>query len=280
MTGHLLRIAGITCLAALCISYPFLPGPYDSLAAPLSGMVQGTSMLSAILVTPIAILWLVSEARHSSHVFRYRVATAVASFVVGAAVVLMGLGSIGVSLALPLLAAWLYALWKVIRSLRRLKTLPHVGFDPSPLYFAAVPLLLVIFQFAAARPATDISRRRAMQAAGEIISELEQYRAREGRYPPSLLGIWKDYDPSVVAVERFHYSPHGEAYSLFFEQPRFVHDQFGTREFVVYNPRDEHLIVSHTAWMLRHPPERLQSRQGWYAVRDASQPHWKYFWFD
>ena len=27
-------------------------------------------------------------------------------------------------------------------------------------------------------------------------------------------------------------------------------------------------------------PEELERSQGWYAVQEASSPHWKYFWFD
>jgi hypothetical protein len=40
----------------------------------------------------------------------------------------------------------------------------------------------------------------------------------------------------------------GSTYNLYFEQPKLLLDQFGTREFVVYNPQDSHLLLSHTSW--------------------------------
>jgi hypothetical protein len=74
--------------------------------------------------------------------------------------------------------------------------------------------------------------------------------------------------------------PDGQAYHLFFEQPRFLFDNIGTREFVVYNKLDERFMISHASWILLMTPQELETSQGWYAVRDAPSPHWRYFWFD
>jgi hypothetical protein len=116
--------------------------------------------------------------------------------------------------------------------------------------------------------------------SAELINDIEEYRAANGRYPSSLLAVWKDYHPSVVGIEQFHYAPNRDAYNLFFEQPTFLFDNLGTREFVVYNKLDEHVIPSHAHWILVWTPEELEARQGWYTVHDAPSPHWKYFWFD
>jgi hypothetical protein len=56
--------------------------------------------------------------------------------------------------------------------------------------------------------------------------------------------------------------------------------KIGTEEFVVYNKQDEHIMLSHTSWILIFTPEQMQTTQGWYEVHDAPSPHWKYFWFD
>ena len=69
----------------------------------------------------------------------------------------------------------------------------------------------------------------------------------------------------------------GDAYSLFFEQPSL---RFGTREIVMYNRLDEHVMPSHDTFLLIRTPDQLRTGAGWYAVHDAPQPHWKYFWFD
>jgi len=126
----------------------------------------------------------------------------------------------------------------------------------------------------------QLCRNYAIANSAEIINDIEEYHAMHGRYPNSLQAVWKDYYPSVVGIEKFHYAPDGDAYNLFFEQPRFLFDNVGTREFVVYNKLDEHAMISHTAWILILTPEELETAQGWYAVHDAPSPHWKYFWFD
>jgi len=88
------------------------------------------------------------------------------------------------------------------------------------------------------------------------------------------------YSPSVVGIDKFHYASKDDAYNLFCEQPGFLFGNLGTREFVVYNKRDEQVMITHTAWILTRMPEELEGPNGWYAVRDAQRPHWKYFWFD
>ena len=77
-----------------------------------------------------------------------------------------------------------------------------------------------------------------------------------------------------------HYAPAGSAYSLYFEQPVFLLRNPGTREIVMYNKLDEHVILSHAAWNLTGSPESLAGAQGWFTVHDAPRPHWRYFWFD
>ncbi|MFN2399892.1 MAG: hypothetical protein ABR543_14835 [Gemmatimonadaceae bacterium] len=71
----------------------------------------------------------------------------------------------------------------------------------------------------------------------------------------------------------------GDAYNLFFEQFTF---RLGTREFVMYNPRDQQVMTSHKMDLLQLTPEELALDQtrGHNAVHDAPHPHWKYFWFD
>ena len=88
----------------------------------------------------------------------------------------------------------------------------------------------------------------------------------------------KDYYPDITGVEKYLYAPHKKGYNLSFEQPRFLLDQIGTREWVVYNPLDENSVYSHTAWLL--PTEQSEPSQGWYASGNTGHAHWKYFLFD
>jgi hypothetical protein len=204
----------------------------------------------------------------------------VASAIPMLAVVMVALGSTGLSVALPTLALCLVVVGKVIPALRRLKSAETMHFNSTPVYLTSIPVLLLLGQLLLARPLTDYSRNRAIARAEPLIRDIEQHRAIFDRYPASLLALHQDYSASVVGIPEYHYAASGEAYNLFFEQPRFVFDDIGSRELVVFNKLDQHVILSHAAWILVWPPERLAANQGWFAVRDTSQPHWKSFSFD
>jgi hypothetical protein len=279
---HLVRIGAITALIALCILYPFLPGAYDRLAVGLSTTAQVLGVLGLLLV-PVGALWLISELRQPARKQRrysFALAAVIAGGLVAAAASLIAFATAGLSFGLLALALWAALFIRFIPGLKRLKIAQGAGIHPAPLYLILLPLAVTLFQILFAAPLTDFSRSRAIANSAELIRDIEAYHTAHGRYPAALQAVWKDYDPSVVGIEKYHYAPNGDAYHLYFEQPRFLFDNIGTREFVVYNKLDEHAMVSHTAWILQLPPEELQTSQGWYAVHDAPTPHWKYFWFD
>lgn len=58
--------------------------------------------------------------------------------------------------------------------------------------------------------------------------------------------------------------------------------RIGIKEIVIYNPRGEQAISSHALDVLQLSPEQLalDRTRGHNAVHDASQPNWKFFWFD
>lgn len=284
MTSHLLRMTGMTALMVLCAVYPFFPGGHDPLAVPLSIAAQLCGATGLLLV-PIGILWLVTDLRWGSTPSagrrrRFQVA----------ALIVAALGALAVSLLLSAavgFAAGSIALalssWVVARCVARLtrSSHPHAGsVDLTPFYLVLVPVTTVVLLSWLAAPVTKYSRNRAIANSEELITALERHRRVHGRYPSSLHAVWPDYSPSVVGVERFHYAPNADAYDLVFEQPTLLFDNIGTREFVVYNKSDQHVMPSHAAWILTYSRDGLAGRQGWYAVHDASSPHWKYFWFD
>jgi hypothetical protein len=286
---HITLMGGITALVVLCILYPFLPGEYDSLAAGLSTMAQVFGVLGLLLL-PIGTLWLVHELKLRARRIRnlpakarrysFALVSIVASSLVAVAVSLVAFATTGLSVSVLALSLWAFIVSRFISSLKGLKKTVAVGFNPTPLYLMFIPVAVTLFQLALASPATDYSRSNAITNSAELIHDIEEYHTAHGRYPVSLLAVWKDYYPSVVGIEKYHYAPDGDTYNLFFEQPRFLLDNLGTREFVVYNRLDEHAMISHTSWILILSPEELDTAQGWYAVQDAPSPHWKYFWFD
>jgi len=288
MTSHLVRMGGITILLVLSMFYPFLPGDYDGLAMALSTTAQLLGTVGLLLV-PIGALWLVYEARkranrnHSINTDRgyyFALASLIAASIVAIAVSFSMFFGFGISFGAITLALWFYLVSRLIPRVKLLKKGETHTINPTPFYLIFIPIALLLFQIMFATSATEFSRNRAIMKSAELINEIEKHHAAQGRYPSSLLAVWKDFDPSVVGVERFHYAPNGNAYNLFFEQPRFLLDKIGTQEFVMYNKLDEHVMTSHAAWILISSPEQLKSRQGWYAVHDTSTPHWKTFLFD
>lgn len=289
MISHLARIVGITIFILLCVCYPFFPGPYDSLAMPLSMTAQIGAAIGLLLV-PIGILWLIYEWRKQSRRKRnlvtkprrysFALVSTLAFSIIAIVVSLVSFATVGFSLAIISVVAWVIIFSRLLPGLKSMKAVERDNFYPAPIYLVFVPVAATLLQLVLAAPLTNFSRDQAIANSKEYISDIEAYRAQYGNYPTSLLAMWKDYDPNVVGVEKFHYSPGENAYNLFFEQPRLFFDNVGTREWVVYNPVDEHQMVSHTAWFLQLSPDELESNQGWYAVHDTTHPHWKYFWFD
>jgi hypothetical protein len=269
--------------------YPFLPGEYDGLAVQLSTTVQLFGAAGLLLV-PIGALWLVNDLRRQAQKKRNLPFTdrgyvfAIAALITGsilATLVSLFVG-FGISKAMSVLAfaLWFSTVYRWLPGLKLVKKMEAVTIHPAPFYLMIIPLTMLIFQIVFAAPLTNFSRNHAIANSSEYIRDIVAYHDKYGRYPVSLAAMWKDYYPDVVGIEKYHYSPDGESYNLFFEQPRFLFDNLGTREWVVYNPTDEHRIYSHTSWFLLLTPEELERSQGWYAVHDASIPHWRYFWFD
>jgi hypothetical protein len=289
MISHLVKMASIIAVAVLCICLPFLPGQYDGLAVPLSTTVQLLGAAGLLLV-PIGILWLLAEMvwhfqrDRTPPNPRRRVTFALASLIAASLLVivvsLFVLLGISTSLGILTLVLGFTTVSRAIPKLRQLKTAEAANIPPAPLYLIVIPLAVLLFPVALAPALTKFSRNRAIANSNEFVSHIERYHAEYGHYPVSLAAMWKDYYPDVVGIEKFHYAPYGKSYNLFFEQPRFLFDNIGTREWVVYNPNDEHRMFSHTAWFLLLTPEELERSQGWYAVQDAGVPHWKSFWFD
>jgi hypothetical protein len=271
----------------LLLIYPFLPGTWDVLAFPVSMTVQ---LLGAagLLVVPVGFFWLMYERRVRTNRplqtvdrgYQFGVVSlVVASIAVALVVLMVGLGT-SLTLGGSFLVSWVFLVARWWPALKALKQVDAGYLNPAPVYVIVLPLATMMLQLVLAAPLTDLSRNRAIRNSAEFIRDIEAFHDTYGQYPITLTAQWKDYNPGVVGVEKFLYAPQGASYNLFFEQPRFLFDDIGAREWVVYNPLDEHRMYSHTSWFLLLSPEEVQRTQGWFAVYDAGVPHWKYFFFD
>ena len=268
---HLAFIVAIAALIVLCIAYPFLPGKHDPLAVPLSTMVQVFGVLGLPL-SAIGLAWLVMP----RHGFVFAVLSLVAGTFVANFLALLATLGVGNASGIFTLVACVVLVVLLLPRLKRARRKDGDPFNPVPVYLVLLPVIALISQLALAAPVTRWSRARAIANAGELIGEIEAYRSTHGRYPLSLQAQHKDFNPDVVGVEMYVYAPNGDGYDLSFEQPKFILDRLGTREWVVYNPRGEHRMYSHAAWRL----EPAREAQGWYTSGETGHRGWRYFWFD
>ena len=261
---HLVAAAAVA-VALLCTLLPFLPGAYDPLALPLSTIARfGT--IAALVFVPVGLT------------VRYRTfgaATIVASTLFCLFVSLLAWMN---STALGVLTLTV-GLAAISRLVRRWKQGSGVAVSTRAMasYFVVLPIAVLALQRTIVPRAVEFSRERAIRNSGQLIADIEQYRAANERYPLSLHALWPDYKPRVMGIEKYHYEPSGESYNVFFENPAL---SFGTREIVVYNPRDEQNFTSHPMDLLQYPLERLNRARGYYASGNAAHPHGKYFWID
>ncbi len=269
---HLLALLLCSGLLIFFMVLPFFPGRFDLLALPLSILVQVIG-IAGLPLPLIGLLWLIWP--------KYRFGCAVAALIAGIFLLLVlsliAVLSVGYSVGLILFSAGLFVLIRILPELKALRSAEQT-LQAFPVYLLAIPLISFLSQLFLATPMTVQSRNRAISQAAELIKNIEEYHQKNGIYPPSLQAQYMDVNPGVVGVEKFHYALQGQGYNLYFEQPRFLLDDFGTREWVVYNPKDEQRMYSHAAWLLStkfdDPP------QGWYASGETGFLHWKYFYFD
>lgn len=282
------HLAGWAALVALLLAatlLPFLPGRYDVLAVTLSYMAQSAGAAGFLLLVPVGIVWSIAELRQRFRRRRglpardLRRPFAVVSLVAATLVALIAsfpAFNSGLSLGLLCLALWA----RVVVRLAPQRPLPDhspAWFNPAPLYLFLVPLIVLILQRALVPGAVRFSRDHAIRHSAALISDIEAYRATNGHYPSSLLSVWTDYEPNLMGVPRYYYEPSGSAYNLYFEQFTVALD---TREIVMYNPLDQHVMTSHDMDLLQFAPEELEPRRGWYAMGESGHPHWKHFLFD
>lgn len=285
----LIRLIGSSALLTFFAFYPYLPGAYDALALPLSLVAQVLG-LAGLLVVPIGAAWLTHRAlarrgaavgpSATSRERRYLVASMIGSAIVAAMAAGAAWASGGLAFGCGVMVVAAYGLSRLWPSVTASARADELDAGAIPVYLTVVPLVACVLQVALAQPMTTFSRDRAIANGAALIADIERYHVRHGTFPPSLSGAWPDYKVSVVGISQFHYSPRDDAYNLYFEQPVPIVSAPGTREFVVYNPRGRHIMLSHAAWNLTRSPEALSDRQGWYSAADASHAGWKRFRFD
>jgi hypothetical protein len=271
--SHISKQVIILTVLILGIIYPFLSGDFDRLAMPLSVMIQGFGVLGLTL-SLLGLIWLLVPGK-------YKIFSMISVYFFGLLIIVFTFFAYLISGILFGIAAF-SLLVSIMLKLRQtiMKPLERETIAFVPIYLIVLPLSVLTVQLLIAKPITNLSRDRTIANAKDYIIEIEKIYTRNGYWPKTLQAMYKDYYPNIVGVEKFHYLPFGNSYNLSFEQPRFFLDIIGTKEWVVYNPKDEHRVYSHTSWFLLLSPQEPEIRQGWYSSTDTKHKHWKSFFFD
>ncbi len=277
------RLAIIVALVVLMLvatALPFLPGRYDVFAVSLSGIAR-VSGVGSLLLVPIGLVWLPFELRLTSDgKRRSRVSFVVAALGAGSIATLgvagMAFMLSGATLTVGVLTAYGLVLWR--GGPRVVEWARTSGRDITvALALILAPCVVTGAQFALARPLTTFAWNRTMDGLEPLIGDLERYRMTNGHYPRSLFSEWMDYRPDVIGVRGYQYETTGDVFSLAVEVPTF---SFDSREYLLYNSEDTHVMASHDADLLLRTAAELPQYRGYHSARRLDRPHWTLLSFD
>lgn len=279
MILHAVRILVLASLLVAGVFLPFLPGDYDRMAVSFSLMIQ-LAGFAAMPLTFIGLPWLFYELGKKKSIskgtYRFALVALIFSPLCGIGFALGAFVTGSRFLGFAILVALVFIFIRRFKKVRQLRE-GYVSFHPAPVYLVCLPLLIVFSRLAFMEDAIDYSRARAIMQSETLIQDIETYHRNNGHYPVSMLSVNKDYKTSVIGIKQFEYELNGDAYNLFFEQ---FASPFGTREIVMYNKQDNHVMTSHDQDLLLLDIHSLDAQRGYFRVHDLPQPHWKYFWFD
>jgi hypothetical protein len=278
---HLASMLALVAVTLAATALPFLPGRYDGLAVPLSGVARGLGMASLLLV-PIGIVWLLYEWRRGNEgIHRGRAGFVIAILVAGSIAVfvatVLAFELSGATLVAGVLTAWALVLWRSGTRLLNWARRPQGRDLAVPLTLILVPIATAGAQLSLARPLTSLAWNRTMDGIAPLIADIEGYRVTNGHYPRSLFSEWCDYRPSVIGVSRYQYEPSGHVFSIAVEVPTF---SFDSREFLLYNPADTHAMASHDGFLLRRTAAEMVHYRGYFRASPLERPHWAVLSYD
>lgn len=168
MWAHFLGITAAIAAVILFTLLPFLPGPFDPMAIPLSMMARVAGFFG-LMFAPIGVLWIASRywrpLAGKQHAFA---AAALIVLSVVWSIVSLAAWALG-SLALSLLwlALGVYVVVSLTPRLKRLKMAPTPTLAPA-LYLVVLPIAVSMLQQLVLEPAVAFSRSRAISNTAQL----------------------------------------------------------------------------------------------------------------
>jgi hypothetical protein len=275
-----LAIAVVIVTAIVAATFlPFAAGGHDFLALPVAMIAWALGRVGLLLV-PVGGFLLAanvinpSRAISSRWLAGYTLGTCILMSLLMVFIAFASSGSILFAAGAVAIAGFLNV--RLIRYLRTPRSESSFTSATATLLIIA-PVLLFALQSMLLEPIATFARNRAIANCDSLIDEIERHHARNGVYPESLFSIWGDCKPAIVGVERYYYERSGDAYNVIFREPSL---DFGTRRYIVYNPRDKQRVTVHEQDRLRLDEAGLSAdNAGYTLIQQLPQPHWKAFLF-
>jgi len=284
---NIISLVAFCLLTILLIVSPFVPGPSNSLVIGLSSISLTLGFLGLLLV-PVGVLWVIAEWKKSRQPeekpvnwkpsYHLSIIATVIIFAISLIYIplLYHIEGVVASIAFVILLSW--PLYKVIRSIRKIKSQPSRAFNPMPFYLIALPLIAFTANKLLVDPISNFSRKLAIQKSEILIHAIEEYKNNEGAYPESLENLKGKYidaipKSSVMGVTSYRYNKLNGDFTLAFSQWK---DGAALEELVIYDrsPVSEKDYANFNFKLDRY--RTLTAFKGY----DAGVKHWRYYLCD
>lgn len=178
--------------------------------------------------------------------------------------------------AFAIAASWL--LYKVIPSIKKIKSQPSRFFNYTPVYLIVIPLIAFAANKFLVDPISNYSRTKAIQKSEIIIHAIEKYKANEGSYPESIESLKGKYlveipKSSVMGITNYRYTKLDDDFTLAFSQWK---DGAAMEELVIY---DRNPVSEKGYAKFNYNLDRYRTLTA-FAGYDAGVKHWRYYLCD
>jgi len=262
------QFALINLLVVLFMIVPFLPGPPNKLSSFL-GMLGNVTGFFGLVLVPIGFLW-----------WRFPLVTSIIAAVIILMINLMlipgAYGVYGISTAIIAALVLLAGIFYSIKIIKKIKNNTGFNLPPLGLYLITIPLIALGTRVYITKPMSDYSRNLAIERGQELVSIIEEFKTRQGRYPEIIGELKKDVPgPFVMGIDKFRYTKYNDQYFLSFSQ---WPDGGATEEIVLFGKQNpEKRWISHEEYNYKNDMHRIM---GAYASYDTKHENWRYYLCD
>jgi len=285
-----IKFAGINLLFALVILLPFLPGPSNSVVIGLSAVAQAAGFFGLLLI-PIGLVWVILGRRNQMNKSGGKwgnkpfsilaILSCIITFPIYFLLVAAIFFTYGLSAGVVSLLIGVYALYLSIKGVRKLNKRQITRLNFAPFYLVTIPLLSLFMRLYLAPPISAYSRNLAIERSQVLISAIEQFKIKEGKYPVSLEQLQPVYlrkipSPNIMGILHFKYNGIDDRYSVSFSQWL---DIGSLEEIVLYDKTNLRNNLQGEYAKYNYDLD-LWRVHGAFASYETGHDHWRYYHCD